>query len=99
MLDAYLRETAACATENQFNRVHIDLENRLSRAMAYYAFHRPHTALGNRTPAMAFLGESRPETCRLPRGRRGEAAGAVPFQVAFLTPDRGGFPVLAAPAA
>lgn len=29
MLDAYLRETAACATENQFNRVHIDLENRL----------------------------------------------------------------------
>ncbi|MBX7184239.1 MAG: DDE-type integrase/transposase/recombinase [Vicinamibacteria bacterium] len=76
-----------------------DLENRVSLALAYYAFHRPHTALGNRTPAMAFLGASGPETSRLPRGRRGEPAEVAPFQVAFLTPDRGGFPVLAAQAA
>lgn len=32
-----------------------DLEGRLGRALAYYAVHRPHTSLGNRTPLQAFL--------------------------------------------
>ena len=76
-----------------------DLETRLSRALSYYVFHRPHTALGNRTPVMAFLGKPAPELRRPPRGRRGDSSGATAFRIAFLDPDRGGFPVLAPRAA
>lgn len=72
-----------------------DLESRLSQALAYYAFHRPHTALGNRTPAMAFHGESAADMRRLPRGPKSDTSRAVPFQIAFLNPDQGGFAVLA----
>ena len=72
-----------------------DLENRLSRALAFYSCHRPHTGLGNRTPLMAFLGEAARDLRRLPRGRKGEPSGAPPFRMGLLSPDLGGFPVLA----
>jgi hypothetical protein len=72
-----------------------DLERRLSCSLAFFAFHRPHTALGNRTPMMAFLGEAAPDVRRLPRGRRGDPSGDPPPRIGFLDPSRGGFSVLA----
>jgi len=68
-----------------------DLEQRLSAALAYYACQRPHTALGNRTPLQAFLGESAPDLRSLPRGRKREPCGPSPVRIAF---DPGGFPLL-----
>ncbi len=46
-----------------------DLEWRLGRALVYYAIHRPHTGLGNRTPLQAFLGATAPHLRTLPRAQ------------------------------
>jgi putative transposase len=69
-----------------------DLEGRLGRALAYYAIHRPHTSLGNRTPLQAFLGAvtARPPRA-LPRGRKGEASPPMPLRIGVAQP---GFPAL-----
>lgn len=69
-----------------------DLEVRLSRALAYYALHRPHTSLGNRTPMQTFLGTSAQALRRLPRGKRGEPCRPSPLGITLLS--SGGFPVL-----
>lgn len=68
-----------------------DLEERPSRALAYYVLHRPHTRLGNRTPLEVFQGISAPALSRLPRGKRGERCVVAPLGIALLSP--GGFPI------
>jgi len=69
-----------------------DLEGRLGRALAYYAIHRPHTSLGNRTPLQAFLAAATAAPLRsLPRGRKGEAGPPVPLCIDVAEP---GFPEL-----
>lgn len=68
-----------------------DLEGRLGRALAYYAIHRPHTRLGNRTPLQAFLGATAAPLQALPRGRKGEASPPMPLRIGVA---EAGFPGL-----
>ena len=63
-----------------------DLERRLARSLAYYAVHRPHTGLGNRTPMQTFLGATASPLRALPRGRRGEVSQPVPLRIGFAEP-------------
>lgn len=52
-----------------------DLERRLGRALAYYAIHRPHTSLGNRTPLQALLAAATAAPLRsCPAAARGRPA-------------------------
>ena len=66
-----------------------DLESRLSRALAYYAFRRPHTALGNRTPMLAFSGVTSRPLLGLPPGPKGESSPPPPLRIAFVRPGHG----------
>ena len=58
-----------------------DLEGRLGRALVYYAIHRPHTSLGNRTPLQALLAATAAPPRTLPRGRKGEASPPMPLRI------------------
>ena len=87
----------ACRKDTLLPTLHLqDLERRLADALGYYTFHRPHTALGCRTPVQAFLGAAAPDLRRLPRGRKGESCPPSPLRVALAETDwGGGFPILA----
>ncbi len=61
-----------------------DLEQRLSHALAYYAIHRPHSGLENRTLLQAFLDAATQSLGRLPRGRRGESSSSPPLRIGFM---------------
>jgi transposase InsO family protein len=63
-----------------------DLERRLAHSLAYYAVHRPHTRLGNRTPLQAFIGEAASPARAPPRGRRGDASQPLPLRIGFVEP-------------
>jgi putative transposase len=61
-----------------------DLEQRLSHALAYYAFHRPHSSLANRTPMQAFNGADPRPLLPLPRGQKREPSASPPLRIGFV---------------
>lgn len=61
-----------------------DLEQRLGHALAYYAIHRPHSGLENRTPMQAFMGAAVTPLGKLPRGRRGESSSSLPLRIGLV---------------
>ena len=67
-----------------------DCERRVHLTLVHYAHCRPHRALGGATPAEVFFGvrPAHESAVHPPRGRRGEAAGVVPFEVVYLDGDR-----------
>lgn len=71
-----------------------DLEQRISHALAYYAVHRPHSGLENRTPLQAFLNAAARPQLRLPRGRRGESSSSPPLRIGFVPSACGDLGVL-----
>jgi len=66
------------------------LEERVAYFVSHCSFHRPHQALGGRTPAEAFFNwpASNDAAESPPRGRRRDPSPAPPFRIAFLDPDR-----------
>ncbi len=58
--------------------------------LLHYAYCRPHRGLGGATPAEVHFGLNPAHLSSLPppRGRRGEHAGAAPFEVAYLDEDQ-----------
>ena len=71
-----------------------DLEQRLSHALAYYAFQRPHSSLANRTPMQAFMGVDPRPLLPLPRGRKREPASPPPLQIGFVPSSCGDLGIL-----
>ena len=71
-----------------------DLEQRLSHALAYYAFHRPHSSLANRTPMQALIGTGPRPLLRLPRGRKREPSASPPLRIGFVPSSCGDLGVL-----
>ncbi|MBP6702243.1 MAG: integrase core domain-containing protein [Vicinamibacteria bacterium] len=71
-----------------------DLEQRLSHALAYYAFHRPHSSLANRTPTQVFIGADPRPLLPLPRGRKRESSGSPPLRIGFVPSSCGDLGVL-----
>ena len=76
-----------------------DLELRLSHALAYYAFHRPHSGLANRTPMQAFIGANPRPLLRLPLGRKRELSASPPLRIGFVASSCGHLGVLTPAAA
>jgi hypothetical protein len=68
-----------------------DLEHRLTMALDYYVWLRPHQWLGGRTPAEVFH-DRRPahlDAVPPPRGRPGQwVEFACPFEVHYLDPEQ-----------
>jgi transposase InsO family protein len=66
-----------------------ELAAAIDRALRYYTFHRPHTALSGDTPAeaLANIEPRRPRAVQPPRGRRGEPWAPVPFVIDFFEGD------------
>lgn len=72
------------------------LRERIAVVIDYYNTKRPHTALGNATPAETYRGEpSRAATATpAPRGWRGEASPPPPFVIRHAFPDEKKLPYL-----
>jgi transposase InsO family protein len=71
-----------------------DLEHRLSHALAYYAFHRPHSGLENRTPIQAFMGIGPRPLLGLPRGRKREPSLPLALRIGMLQSSCGDLGIL-----
>jgi len=73
-----------------------DLDHAIHLSLAYYAFHRPHSALGGATPAEMYFNQTPAHLAAKhpPRGRPGEQRTRPPFRIAHLDAE-GRFPILA----
>ena len=73
-----------------------ELERRLQPTLVRYAYLRPHSALGGRTPIEVFFGipDQRPLANLAPRGRPGDPDVECPVQIAFLDPESQRLPIL-----
>jgi transposase InsO family protein len=67
-----------------------DLERRIAAALAFYALHRPHQALGGATPAEGYSGLTPAHLSAIPppRGRPGERVAFDAPTIAFLDAER-----------
>ena len=72
------------------------LRERIAVVVDYYRTKRPHTALGNATPAEVYRGrQSRAWDARpAPRGWRGEPSPPLPFVIRYAFPDDEKLPFL-----
>ncbi len=67
-----------------------DLRRRLALGLFYYAYLRPHEALGGATPAEIYFASTPVHLAAVhpPRGTPGQRPRASPFAIRFLDPER-----------
>lgn len=67
-----------------------DLRRRLDLGLLYYAYHRPHQALGGATPAEIYFAKTPTHLSAVPapRGRPGQDTGELPITITFLDAER-----------
>lgn len=67
-----------------------DLRRRLELGLFYYAYLRPHQALGGATPAEIYFASTPVHLAAVhpPRGKPGQGPRASPFEIRFLDPEQ-----------
>jgi putative transposase len=67
-----------------------DLRQRIELGLFYYAYLRPHEALGGATPSEIYFGLLPAHLAAVspPRGNPGQGPRASPFEIRFLDPER-----------